>query len=138
MSDILTVARYIVSKYKTMQVQKLHKYCYYAQAWHMVWWETPLFEEDFRLSNAGPISNKLYGIHGWTYRVGLKDLQTKETGSLEEHEKQTIDKVIEFYKNDESHTICSRANMEVRAFSRKIFEDSIIPKRLIYEYYKSL
>lgn len=50
MASILDVARYLLRKDRYMNPWALHKLCYYAQAWHMVWTGENLFEEDFEES----------------------------------------------------------------------------------------
>ncbi len=45
MADVFDVAAYILNKQGRMTTMKLQKLCYYAQAWHLVWAEKPLFDE---------------------------------------------------------------------------------------------
>ena len=46
-TTIFDVAKYILHKMNRMSTMKLQKLCYYAQAWALVWDDTPLFDEEF-------------------------------------------------------------------------------------------
>ena len=55
---------------------KLQKLLYYAQAWHLAFYEMPLFEEDFEAWIHGPVIPSLYEQYqtfGW--RPILKEVQ---------------------------------------------------------------
>jgi uncharacterized phage-associated protein len=58
--DSLKLAEYIVFKGGAMSHLKLQKLLYYAQAYHLAYFETELIEDDFEAWVHGPVSRKLY------------------------------------------------------------------------------
>ena len=46
-TTVFDIAKYILHQRGRMSTMKLQKLCYYAQAWSLVWDDTPLFDEDF-------------------------------------------------------------------------------------------
>jgi len=48
---------------------KLQKLCYYAQAWHMVWEDETLFDEDFQAWANEPVCRSLYASHRREFMV---------------------------------------------------------------------
>ena len=60
MSNVFTVAKYILQQKGAMSSMKLQKLCYYAQAWSLVWDDAPLFDEDFQAWRNGPVCYELY------------------------------------------------------------------------------
>jgi uncharacterized phage-associated protein len=42
---------------------------YYAQAWHIVWEEEPLFADDFQAWANGPVIPALYAAHRGMFQV---------------------------------------------------------------------
>src|SRR4051812_1622007 len=74
MGEVMTahvwdVAEYILRKQGPMTATKLQKLCYYSQAWHLVWEETPLFNERIQAWANGPVSPALYYRHRLQYMV---------------------------------------------------------------------
>lgn len=63
------VAAYILRKQGPMSVWKLHKLLYYAQAWHLVWEEEPLFREHIEAWANGPVVPALYPLHKGLFTV---------------------------------------------------------------------
>ncbi|MDY7013941.1 MAG: DUF4065 domain-containing protein [Cyanobacteriota bacterium] len=54
---------------------KLQKLVYYAQAWHLALYQTPLFEEDFQAWIHGPVIPELYQKYkDYRWRPILKDV----------------------------------------------------------------
>ncbi len=45
MATVFDVAKYILEKNSEMSTMKLQKLCYYAQAWSLVWDDSPIFDE---------------------------------------------------------------------------------------------
>lgn len=67
MVDIKLVARYFLSL-ESMSHLKLQKICYYAQAWHLALFGTPLMDTWFEAWVHGPVSPILYQEYkkwGW-------------------------------------------------------------------------
>jgi uncharacterized phage-associated protein len=52
-----------------IDVFKLHKLLYYAQAWHLVWEGEPLFPEQIEAWAGGPVIPELYKFHKGYYKI---------------------------------------------------------------------
>ena len=69
MAKALDIAEYILKTYGAMSVWKLQKLVYYSQAWHLVWNDTPLFEERIEAWANGPVVKALYLRHRGEFTV---------------------------------------------------------------------
>ncbi len=94
MADVFDTARYILERSGPMSTIKLQKLCYYAQAWSLVWDDSPLFDEDFEAWANGPICPELFFKTKGTYKVSAED-ETGGDGDLSDNQKDTIDRVLE-------------------------------------------
>lgn len=115
MANIFNVARYILKSMGSVSTWKLQKLCYYSQAWSIAWTETPLFSEDFEAWTNGPVCPQLFHAHQGAFFIALKDLpEQKEDQSspLTEDQKDTIDKVLEFYGNKEPFELRESTHQE--------------------------
>lgn len=99
MANIFNVAKYILEKENKITAMKLQKLCYYSQAWHLVWEETPLFNNHFEAWENGPVCPELYQWHKGQFIIentsGLDVLCAKD---LTENETDTIDCVLRDYR----------------------------------------
>ena len=70
---VFDVAKYFLSRVEfeagsLMTHLKLQKLCYYAQAWHLVFENVPLFDEHFEAWAHGPVSPSLFQEYkGYSY-----------------------------------------------------------------------
>lgn len=74
MADVFDVAAYILNKQGRMTTMKLQKLCYYAQAWHLVWAEKPLFDEPIQAWANGPVCPELYQAHKGKFDIDAREL----------------------------------------------------------------
>lgn len=111
MANIFDVAKYILEKKGTMSTMKLQKLCYYAQAWALVWDDTPLFDEDFEAWANGPVCRELFFKTQGQYTVSSTD-ETGGNEDLTDNEKDTIDKVLEHYGNHNAQWLSQLTHME--------------------------
>lgn len=95
MASVLDVAEYILQKHGSMTATKLQKLCYYAQAWHLVWEERPLFSDRIEAWANGPVSPTLYQRHRLQYMVDHVD--GGDASTLDPTEAESVDMVLEFY-----------------------------------------
>ena len=60
--DSTDLAYYIINsqKYPNLSHLKLQKLLYYIQSWHLVFFDTKLFDDDFQAWVHGPVSRKVY------------------------------------------------------------------------------
>ncbi len=90
------VARYILDQCGEMSTMKLQKLCYYAQAWSLVWDDEPLFDEEFEAWANGPVCRELY-LQTKGQFTAVPDDEPGKPEVLTENQKDSIDRVIEFY-----------------------------------------
>ena len=67
--SVVDVARYILDTLGEMTTWKLQKLCYYAQAWSLVWDDSPLFEDRIEAWANGPVVPALYEQHRGQYYI---------------------------------------------------------------------
>ncbi|ARF66525.1 hypothetical protein B7C51_24700 (plasmid) [Paenibacillus larvae subsp. pulvifaciens] len=64
MVTIYEVAKYFIkcanSRNEPLSHLKLQKLCYYAQAWHLAFYQAPMFDDEFEAWVHGPVNYKLY------------------------------------------------------------------------------
>ncbi|HVX00718.1 MAG TPA: type II toxin-antitoxin system antitoxin SocA domain-containing protein [Candidatus Babeliaceae bacterium] len=95
MANVLDVAQYILERTGELTTWKLQKLVYYSQAWHCVWEDTELFHEPIHAWGNGPVCPDLYQVHKGLFRIG--HVLGGNCSHLDEKEKETVNKVIEFY-----------------------------------------
>lgn len=111
MANIFDVAKYILEKSGSMSTMKLQKLCYYAQAWSLVWDDTPLFKEDFQAWANGPVCPELFRKTQGSYSVSAKNEDGGE-GNLTDDQKDTIEKVLEYYGGHDAQWLSQLTHME--------------------------
>ncbi len=101
MASVFDVAKYILEKTGSLSTMKLQKLVYYAQAWSLVWDEypdAPLFKERIEAWVNGPVVPALFATHKGIYSVDASYPAFAQCGdNLSDNQKDTINKVIEFY-----------------------------------------
>lgn len=115
MANIFNVARYILSHKGKMSTWKLQKLCFYSQAWALAWTEKPLFEEDFEAWTNGPVSPVLFEAHRGRFSVSEHDfpLTLASTTDLTDDEKDTIDRVLDYYGKLEPYQLREQTHSEL-------------------------
>jgi uncharacterized phage-associated protein len=97
MATVHDVARYILRKQGAMSTWKLQKLVYYAQAWHLVWDEAPLFPERIEAWANGPVVRELYRYHRGLFEVSDWSHENARIAHLTASERGTMDGVLKFY-----------------------------------------
>lgn len=90
------VAAYILEQRGPMSAMKLQKLVYYSQAWHLVWDEEPLFEEEIQAWANGPVVYELFDAHRGKYTVAAP-WQRGDSQRLDKSQIGTIDAVLNTY-----------------------------------------
>jgi len=90
------IARYILEKQGPMTTMKLQKLVYYAQAWSLVWDESPLFNEPVEAWVSGPVVPELYKSHRGMYKVEAATM-TGDSSLLTDNQKDTVNRVLAYY-----------------------------------------
>jgi len=89
---------------------KLQKLLYYAQAWSLVWDEQPLFPERIEAWVNGPVVPELYESHRGQFT--LESLPLGNPDRLTETQRETIDKVLNFYGDKSSQWLSELTHKE--------------------------
>jgi uncharacterized phage-associated protein len=95
MASANDVAKYILEHQGSISTWKLQKLAYYAQAWHLVWAEKPLFQDRIEAWSNGPVVPALYNQHRGQFSVSK--WRKGDTEKLTQRETKTIDRVLESY-----------------------------------------
>jgi len=111
MANVFDTAKYILEKSGAMSTMKLQKLCYYAQAWSLVWDDSPLFEEDFQAWANGPVCPELFYKTQGAYSVNASDESGGEN-NLTEDQQETIDRVLEHYGAHNAQWLSQLTHME--------------------------
>ncbi|KAB1504360.1 DUF4065 domain-containing protein [Corynebacterium sp. 320] len=97
MACVNDVARYILEHVEgRVSTMKLQKLVYYAQAWHLVWDEQPLFDSRIEAWANGPVVRELYVQHRGEF-TARRELFPGDSGRLTNDEKESIDAVLKAY-----------------------------------------
>lgn len=109
--SVFDVATYILQQLGDMSCMKLQKLCYYAQAWSLVWDGAPLFDEDFEAWASGPVCPELFSKTQCKFIVHASDEQG-DVNLLSDNQKDSIDKVLEFYGDKDAQWLKQLTIME--------------------------
>ncbi len=112
MPNVFDVAAYILEKCEHSTHMKLQKLVYYAQAWSLVWDESPLFDEKIEAWANGPVVPSLFAKLRGTFTVTRRILGKGAPSKLKEHQKETIDAVVEFYAQRDAQWLSDLTHME--------------------------
>lgn len=112
--SVFDVASYILKNIENQacSTMKLHKLLYYCQAWSLVWDEKPLFDETIEAWANGPVIAKLFYFHKGMFEIKYSDLSIGNLDNITTKQKQTIDKVLEFYGNKSAQWLIDLTHME--------------------------
>lgn len=110
MLSVLDVAAYILRKRGSMTAMKLQKLVYYAQAWALVWDDTPLFKERIEAWAHGPVVRKLYDAHRGRY--SLSRIRGGLCRKLDREQRDTVDAVLDYYGDKSSQWLSALSHME--------------------------
>ena len=111
MANVFDTAKNILLTYGSMSAMKLQKLCYYSQAWSLVWDESPLFEEEFRAWASGPVCEELFYKTQGLYLIHADD-ETGGTEDLKDNQRETINKVLEYYGPHDAQWLSQLTRLE--------------------------
>src|SRR5574343_175151 len=112
MATIYDIAKYITETQGEMSAMKLQKLMYYAQAWHMVWEEEPLFADNFQAWANGPVLPAIYDKHIGQFKVDKSFFKEGDSAKLTEPEKENIGKVLGFYGDKTAQWLSKLSHQE--------------------------
>lgn len=113
MNTVFNAARYILNKMEPMSAMKLQKLVYYSQAWSLVWFGEPLFNEKIEAWANGPVIRELYSMHRGQFHVLSKDLAgLGDARKLKADQIKTIEAVLKFYGDKLPHELSTLTHLE--------------------------
>lgn len=137
MTSAIDVLAYIKKSFHTLGRMQRQKILYYAQAWHLVWQGTALFEDEIQAWENGPVVPE-----AWRADKNWKSYLTTECGgSLTVEQVKIVDAVWDFYGRNGGTALSVlthtedpwiRHYEEVNSFLRG---SDIIPKDEMLAYY---
>lgn len=144
MANIFDVSLYILNELEEVTVMKLQKLTFYVKAWGLVWNEEELFPEEYQAWANGAVSPVLYNKHRGMFKVSESLFSEADISNLTDSQKETIDKVLEFYgdftaqqlsdiNHQETPWIEARGNLSPMERSTEV-----IPTDKIAEYYSGI
>lgn len=113
MVTVFDVAKYMLERLGRMSTMKLQKLCYYAQAWSLAWTEEPLFEERIEAWANGPVCPDLFNKHRGYFMFEERFLNAGDSNNLNADQKDTCDKVIEYYGDWEPFELREQTHKEL-------------------------
>ena len=145
MANIFDVAKYILEQTGEISTYKLQKLWYYSQAWNLVWDDIPLYDSPIMAFAHGPVIKELYDYHKGRFSIKSSDIKKcKLSNILTDSEKDTINRVLQFYGNKTAQWLSDLTHMEEPwKKARKGIPDGqpsnkVISLNDMMEYYSSL
>ena len=134
-TTVFDVAKYILHKMGETVTWKLHKLCYYSQAWHLVWEDEPLFNEYFEAWQSGPVCVPLYRAQPKdTLILSEKDI-SGNINNLSTEQKESIDIVLHDYGYMEPYELWAEACLKEPWINAHEKDKVIITKESMKKYY---
>jgi uncharacterized phage-associated protein len=143
--SIMHVARKIVELFDgALTPLKLQKLTYYCQAWTLVWYEKPLFTEEFEAWANGPVNPQLFRKHKGVYMLDEEFLKEFSGYKFTEADLRTINTIVKFYGDKEPFYLSELTHKE-RPWKEArgdaplgASSDSVITKDSMQEYYTGI
>ncbi len=144
MPSILHAAKYITSRIAPIETTKLHKLCYYFQAWALAWDGKPIFDEDFEAWAGGPVCPQLMAAHQGEFVVDASFPQSVEKTYFTQDEAETMEAVLRDYGDKSPRWLSELVHMEIPWMDARKGTapgarcNKIIPKEAMQDYYAGL
>jgi len=137
--SIFDIAGYILKTIGgEISAMKLQKLCYYSQAWHLVWSDQPLFNEDFEKWENGPVCKELFNVHRGMFYLSTDVIKTDLLSGnfVSDEEAANIDQILEDYGKYTGGQLSELVHREDPW--RNTPKNEIISKDVMKQYYSSL
>lgn len=110
MATVHDVAAYIIEKTGEISAMKLQKLVYYSQAWHAVWTDRALFDEEIRAWANGPVVYDLYQKHRGQFLI--QAWPYGDAARLDKDEADSVDVVLGAYGKYTAHELSEMTHHE--------------------------
>ena len=94
MADIVNVAQYIMSECGNLSTMKLQKLVYYSQAYHLVRFGAPLFDDRIEAWANGPVVRSLFKRHQGYFVISEGFFGQKPNDALDDNAVASIEHVL--------------------------------------------
>jgi uncharacterized phage-associated protein len=139
----LEIAKYIlavVSEYGDVVTNlKLQKLLFYAQVWHLVKKQAPLFEEDAVAWQFGPVIPEVYDAYKKYGRLPITDETSQaDIDVLDAESQRYMDKFLLTYMDYSAISLANMTHNEAPwrdAFEKNSNGGEIIPQDILQQYY---
>ncbi|MHA0285179.1 Panacea domain-containing protein [Mycobacterium sp. C3-094] len=105
------VAAYILQKRIAVESVRLQKLLYYAQAWHLVTMDAPLFEDQIKAFELGPVVHSVWSNYRGTITITRRQA-VGNPDALTETEREVVDAVIEAYRRIQPFEMSALTHVE--------------------------
>ena len=140
--SIVDVAEYILSKTGSISTMVLEKLSYYCLVWSLVWFNRPIFKNQFQAWVDGPVCKELFQKHKGKRVISANSLNSNHTFS--ESEKLIMDSVVSIYGKDNGEFLSTlthnekpwritRGNLPDNARSTNIISNDLIKESYSYK-----
>lgn len=102
--DPLIMGQYVLKEHGSMSHLKLQKLLYYIQAYHLAYFDSPIFKEKFQAWAHGPVMRRLFDevkdlsiLHNeiyYVYKEGEDDPTQIFNSTLTEEQKELVNEVL--------------------------------------------
>jgi uncharacterized phage-associated protein len=139
----LDIAKYIlavVSEYGDVVTNlKLQKLLFYAQVWHLVKKQAPLFDEDAEAWRFGPVIPEVYDVYKKYGRLPIADdVSQADVDVLDAETQRYMDKFLLSYMDYSAISLANMTHNEAPwrdAFEKNPDGREVIPQSIIQQYY---
>lgn len=107
----IDVADYILGQLGPLSAMKLQKLVYYSQAWHLVWKDNPLFDEEVQAWVNGPVVPALYELHKGLFKLSSGFFQGNPS-CIDPDSIDVINRVLKFYGDKDAQWLSALTHME--------------------------
>ncbi|MDR3334868.1 MAG: DUF4065 domain-containing protein [Treponema sp.] len=144
---------YYILSYVPSNQLKIQKLVYYCDAWHLVYFEQPLIEEDFEAWVHGPAIRSLWDLYknkgNYFTKLHLNGensdkIRTYFTRVLQKEQLELMSDVLKEYGDKSSYYLETLTHNERpwiearRGYSQSERSEVIIPKETMKEFYRTL
>ena len=137
--SVRNVAQYVLEAKGPMTSMKLQKLVYYSQAWSTVWDDDVLFDEKIEAWDNGPVVRELWELNRGKFKVS--SIEGGDASAIGEIQRETIDKVLEFYGDQNAQWLSDLTHMEspwVNAYNEGEGRNTEITPEVMSEYYSTI
>ena len=144
MPNCFDVAKYILEKKGLLSPRKFQTLVYFSQAWHLAWFDEPLFKEPIQAWMSGPMVPALYEKYKGIYVLDSTMFIEGTTLNFSRQNYIAMDKVLDFYSEKDPDWVNDWVRDDPwNDARRKVGPDNArgseeISPRSMTEYYSSL